>query len=754
MKAKSLGRVQLCAYSSTISRQIQERMELGSELAQAINRNQLRLVIQPQMHRCSALVGGEMLLRWTNRLGIAVPPSHFIPLAEESGMILQLSAWALSTTVEHLSRWQRAGLPTPRIGLNISPRELEMPGRRFISSLLDGLSEYHLRPDQLELEITETALLRNPLLAREQLRVLADQGFRIAIDDFGTGYSSLELLRTLPVHRLKIDRTFVQSITASPEDQTIVKATITLAQGLGMDYIAEGVETEEQRDLLQELGCDVFQGYLCGSPMELTDFEALVRDFPGQVGEQAHQRSTPPTFTPMHHPLIGVGSSVPSTFEQLDLLRMAFDTTDDYFLLLQLLFRHDGQVDDLLILEANQAACRYMRQEREAIVGQTLLTIFPQMQLNSLMDLCIDAAERNTPATINDFAYQNHEIFKDSRCYDIQILPSKGFLVLSWRDVTERSRAARSLAEAAALYRLLTENIVEVVVLLNNDEEVVWVSPSLQPMTGWRQDQWQGRRFRQLFAAADGLPEPVELQGWLHDSGPIRQGRLRLADPKGGWSWVQVSVRRLSTNTTRRLDVLDSTPLPQGDFSLEEGYVLTLQPIDAQVQEERRLLQRANTDPLTGLESRASILGWLEQRLLDDRFRTAQPLALLFCDFDDFKGINDKFGHAGGDVVLQTVAQRIGSLLRRRDHAGRLGGDEFLLLLDGVQTLEAAVGVAEKLQVLICEPISWGDQRIPVSVSIGVALHGAGEDASLFLKRADRSMYAAKAAGRRRVVAL
>lgn len=129
-------------------------------------------------------------------------------------------------------------------------------------------------------------------------------------------------------------------------------------------------------------------------------------------------------------------------------------------------------------------------------------------------------------------------------------------------------------------------------------------------------------------------------------------------------------------------------------------------------------------------------------------------MALLFCDFDDFKGINDKFGHAGGDVVLQTVAQRIGSLLRRRDHAGRLGGDEFLLLLDGVQTLEAAVGVAEKLQALICEPISWGDQRIPVSVSIGVALHGAGEDASLFLKRADRSMYAAKADGRRRVVAL
>ena len=753
-KAKALGRIQFCAYSSTISRQIQERMELNSELAQAINRHQLRLVVQPQLHRNSGLVGGEMLLRWTNRLGIAVPPSHFIPLAEESGMILQLSAWALGTTVQHLARWRQAGLQIPRLALNVSPRELEMPGRRFISALLDGLSEHNLSADQLELEITETALLRNPLLAREQLRVLADQGFRIAIDDFGTGYSSLELLRTLPVHRLKIDRTFVQSINASPQDQTIVRATITLAHGLGMECIAEGVETMEQRQLLEELGCDVFQGYLCGRPLELPDFETLLlQQTPGNDGGDSERLATP-TFTPIHHHLIGEGATVPSTFEQLDLLRMAFDTADDYFLLLQVHLRHDGRVDDLLILEANQSACHYMRQEREAIVGQSMLSIFPQMQQNGLLDLFIDAAEHNAPTTISDFAYQNHELFKDNRCYDIQILPTKGFLVVSWRDVTERFRAARSLAEAAALYRLLTENIAEVVVLLDRSEQVLWVSPSLQPMTGWQQEQWLGKTFRDLFAAAEGRPEPVHLETWLQNAGAIRQGRLRLVDPRGGWSWVQLSVRRLGPSGTRNQDMVDGGPLSLGELTLDEGYVVTLQPIDDQVQAERRLLQRANTDPLTGLESRGAILGWLENRLLDDQRHTAQPLALLFCDFDDFKSINDRYGHAAGDAVLQTVAQRITSVLRRRDHAGRLGGDELLLLLDGVQTLEAALGVADKLQLLISEPIAWGDQRIPASVSIGVALHGAGEDAALFLKRADRNMYAAKAAGRRRVVAL
>jgi diguanylate cyclase (GGDEF)-like protein len=758
MKAKAYGRVQICSYSSTISRQIQERLELSSDLTQAINRNQLRIVVQPQLDRANQINVGEVLLRWKNHLGRSISPSHFIPLAEESGLIFPISDWVLRTTLQQLQSWQQAGLQAPRLALNLSPRELELPGRSLIRLLLDGLNEHNLSPEQLELEITETAQMSNPLMAREQLRALAEQGFRIALDDFGTGYSSLELVRTLPIHRLKIDRTFVERITTSAQDQTIVRTAITLAQGLGMNCIAEGVETEEQHQLLMDLGCDFFQGYLWGMPMELDDFEELLNPSAPPDSPEAMQSAIPITTEPLTFasPIdtCNIRNTIPRASEQLEMLRTAFDAAEDPTLLLQVPSATAGSASDFVIVEANLAACRVLSQDSQSIVGQTMLAVLPHTRDNGLFDLFLDAAARQAPMSITDFVYRNHEIFKNDRCFDIQILPAKGVLVTTWRDVTERSRAARSLADAAALYQLLTENIVEVVALLNDQEQVIWVSPSLQPMTGWRQNQWQGKPFRELFGAAEGAPEPVGLGDWLRQEGMVRQGRLRLADPRGGWTWVQLSVRRLKPNGLRSLDGLDTLPIVQGQLNLNEGYVLTLQPVDAQVLEERRLRKRANTDPLTGLESRASILDWLEQRLLEDNGRTAQPLALLFCDFDDFKGINDTYGHACGDVVLQTVAGRIERVIRQRDHAGRLGGDEMLVLLDGIRSLEAARHVAAKLHALFCEPIPWCDLLIHTSASIGVALHGAGEDADLFLKRADHNMYAAKAAGRGRVIAL
>ncbi len=759
MKAKAQGSIQVCAYSSTISRQIQERMELGYQLSQAADREQFRLLIQPQRTPSNGLAGGEILLRWTNHLNLSVPPSHFLPLAEESGLILQLSAWVLRQTARRISDWQAAGLRPPRLALNVSPRELELPDGRFISAMLETLTEFQLRPEQLELEITETALIRNPVLAREQLRVLADQGFRIAIDNFGTGYSSLELLRTLPVHRLKIDRTFVQALTTSPVDQTIVATTIALAHGLGMECTAEGVETEQQRRMLEDLGCDCFQGFLCGPPLEPEAFEALLLNPDVPVMAPQEGWTTAPRGSEAPSPPPADGAHLPGTFEQLTLLRTAVDASRDFFLLLQSVHRHDGSIEDFRVLDVNRAVCSYLQQDREAILGQTLLAISPSMGPKGLIDLYVDAALRNVPTAISGFAVTDGLTATGRRLFDIEITPDRGILAVTWRDVTEQDQAARSLADVAALYRLLADNIVDVMLLLDHRQQVVWVSPSLQPMTGWHQKQWHGRGFRDLFASAEEPARPVDLDQWLAESGPIRQGRLRLADPAGGWGWVQLNVRRLDSDQLRSLDTQGFVTSGEVDpggapLSLDHGYVITLQPVDEQVLEERLLLQRANTDPLTGLCSRAAILERLERLLLDERAHSAQPLALLFCDCDGFKGINDRYGHACGDAVLRTVARRIEARTRRGDHAGRIGGDEFLLLLEGIEHLEDAIAFAEDLQTGISEPITWNDATIEPSFSIGIALHGAGEDADLFLRRADRNMYAAKAAGRHRVVAL
>jgi diguanylate cyclase (GGDEF)-like protein/PAS domain S-box-containing protein len=758
MRAKAMGRNQLCAYSSTISRRIQERMALGSRLSQAIDRQEFRLQVQPQVAPDHGLVGGEILLRWTNQLKVSIPPSQFLPLAEESGLMLQLWPWILRESLRQIHAWQTAGLHLPRMALNVSPTELERPQRRFVSTLIEALDDHGLRPEQLELEITETALIRNPLLVSEHVRRLADQGFRIAIDNFGTGYSSLEILRSLPVHRLKVDRTFVRNITASTVDQTIVATTIALAHGLGMQCTAEGVETEEQYAMLQQLGCDCFQGFHCGHPLELDAFEALLHEQePRGDQPQLRLRSAPaPTAAhPSPHP---DRFGTPSPMEQLRLLRAAVDSGSDSFLLLQSVHGHDGSIEDFQILDANPAACTFLAHDRDSLIGQMLLTVAPQVRPSGWLDLYVDAAMRTIPTVVQGVAFLQEDQ-PSGLFHAIEITPDRGTLAVRWRDVTEQVSAARSLADAATLYRLLADNIVDVMLLLDQLQRVIWVSPSLQPMTGWLQNQWLGQRFGDLFVSSEDPPEPVDLSQWLADSGPIRQGRLRLTDPEGGWSWVQLSVRNLSDED--RLD-LDTTGLDTADevgqvgntLRLAHGYVITLQPVDQQVMEERLMLQRANTDPLTGLCSRAAILGCLGQRLLDQRAYSAQPLALLFCDCDDFKGINDRYGHACGDAVLRTVAERITSRIRQGDLAGRIGGDEFLVLLDGIHSLDAGIAIAEALQASIGEPFGWNDDTIVPSCSIGVALHGAGEDADLFLKRADRNMYAAKAAGRHRVMAL
>ena len=747
MEAKRQGRSQLRAYSTALSRQIRDRIELDNQLAQAIEARQLRLLVQPQVDRAGRLVGGEALLRWVNGRGVTVPPSQFIPVAEQSGLIFQISEWVLAELAARMAEWRGRGLPLPPLAMNVSARQLESTDRRLLLQLTQVLEQHGLEPAQLELEITETALLRNPLQAREQLRLLADQGFRIAIDDFGTGYSSLDLLRTLPVHKLKIDQTFTRMLTAAPEDQAIVRATLTLARGLGMACIAEGVETEEQRSYLAELGCELYQGYLCGRPMELEVFAGLL------------QRSAAGDDSP--RPDDGMATTVPlktiaTTFEQLQALRGSLDLSLDAQMLLQASYGPAGDVVDFVVLEANLAACRRLRDERENVIGSTICTMFPNVATNGLLRHYAACLSSRTSLELDNFIYDNHEFFGETRVYDLRAYPSGDLLSVTWRDVTDRYNATRQLAESAELYRLLAENIVEVILLVGLDERVRWVSPSLTSMIGWRQGDWIGRRFEELFATAAGDPQPVALQGWLQDYGRVRQGRLRLLAPSGRWAWVELSVRRIQGDGQRSTDPLGAALAADG--ALREGYVITLETADEKVSSERRLRRLATTDALTGLRNRQEVLDWLERRIGDgsgsDGNGKAEKLALLFCDFDDFKLINDTHGHEAGDVVLKAVAQRLRASIRERDLAARIGGDEFLVVLDGVETAADALAVAEKLRLAASEPVPWNDLQLRIGLSVGVALHASGESADLLLRRADRSMYAAKQQGRNRVTAL
>jgi EAL domain-containing protein (putative c-di-GMP-specific phosphodiesterase class I) len=278
MEAKQHGKNQLRYYSPELSLQLRERLELELGLARAIDREQLRLFYQPQIDGSgSQIAGAEALLRWRDQSGRMVSPNVFIPLAEKTGQIHSIGLWVINEACRQLHAWHSQGLRPGKLAINISALQLGAEHPSLSELLAGALERYNLAPQNLELEITETALLNDPGRAGEQLRQLGESGFSLAIDDFGTGYSSLSMLHSLPLDKLKIDRFFVDRLGNDDADLAIVKATIVMAKELGLMTVAEGVETREQLRMLQNLGCDQFQGHLLGRPMPAEDFGFLLR---------------------------------------------------------------------------------------------------------------------------------------------------------------------------------------------------------------------------------------------------------------------------------------------------------------------------------------------------------------------------------------------------------------------------------------------------------------------------------------------
>jgi EAL domain-containing protein (putative c-di-GMP-specific phosphodiesterase class I)/FixJ family two-component response regulator/GGDEF domain-containing protein len=264
-------------FVADMDRSSRRRLDLDSALRRAISRQEFELYYQPQVDLTSGrVVGAEALLRWQRPNHGLMMPGDFIPMLEESGLICEVGEWALMEACHTCRRWQDAGLPPIRIAVNLSARQFHDTD---VSAMVRrALHNYQLAPQWLELEVTETVVLRNADTITRAMRDLTSLGVSQALDDFGTGYSSLSYLQRLPVQRLKIDRSFVANITSNPADAAIVRAVVSMAHSMGMRVIAEGVETEGQLGYLRGLCCEEMQGYYFSPPLAAEDFAALLRD--------------------------------------------------------------------------------------------------------------------------------------------------------------------------------------------------------------------------------------------------------------------------------------------------------------------------------------------------------------------------------------------------------------------------------------------------------------------------------------------
>ncbi|OPH48190.1 hypothetical protein BC351_38600 [Paenibacillus ferrarius] len=272
-KAKENGRNQMCFYTPAFSTHLVQNFNRVNQLRKAIEREEFELHYQPQVDAIHHKVTGvEALLRWKSSEFGMIAPSDFIPLAEENGLIVPISDWVLKEACRQLKKWQRQGLPSFTMSVNISAQHFQI--QQFSKWVKKVLAEIGVAPSSICLEITESTAIQNMTYSREMMQELVDCGIRFAIDDFGTGHSSLMLLRRLPLHNVKIDKSFVSDMTGDDRDAgTIVKAVIAMSHSLGLSVIAEGVETKEQLLQLKNLNCDYIQGYLIGRPMSAEQFE-------------------------------------------------------------------------------------------------------------------------------------------------------------------------------------------------------------------------------------------------------------------------------------------------------------------------------------------------------------------------------------------------------------------------------------------------------------------------------------------------
>ena len=283
-KAKGNGKDTVCFFHQDMQRLAESKLAMERDLREALEADQFSLVYQSQVDGAGVIQSAEALLRWEKEDGSQIPPADFIPVADETGLILPIGDWVLESACRQMKSWRKSGLPFKHVAVNVSARQFQHPD--FVSKVDDTLKRVGLPASYLMIELTESVVVESFADTKIKMQELIELGVRISMDDFGTGYSSLSYLSELPFHELKIDKSFVRNLFNDHKNSSITKTIIAMAKSLDLVVLAEGVEEEEQLAFLNELNCSLFQGYFFSEPVPAEEFAelALVGAENGQNG--------------------------------------------------------------------------------------------------------------------------------------------------------------------------------------------------------------------------------------------------------------------------------------------------------------------------------------------------------------------------------------------------------------------------------------------------------------------------------------
>jgi diguanylate cyclase (GGDEF)-like protein/PAS domain S-box-containing protein len=594
---------------------------LEADLRQATALGAFELDYQAQFDTGTRRITGfEALLRWTRHGQGRVAPDIIIPIAERAGLIGQIGGWVLRRACRDAMSW-----PEPiTLAVNLSSSQFD--DGLLVPLVEAALAESGLQPGRLELEITESTVMRNTASVSEALARLRRLGVRIVLDDFGTGYSALSYLSNIPVGKVKIDRSFVAKIVRSQADNRIIAAIIRLCSELGVACNAEGVETEEQLAELVLHGCGEAQGFLLSRPVAADAVPALlVRHGAGPAGSDATQPAMQSRIQPGHQ--TGTHTSTQTGIQT-----------------------------------------------------------------------------------------------------GIQTGTKTGRLS-GWRQDSTHFCFEQIVATANDIVIVTTTD------LDRPGPSILYVNEAFTRLTGYRPEEVLGRSPRMLQGPGTSRAALDRVAAGLRAGQPVSEKILNYAKD-GSPYWLDLRI------------------VPMRDA---EGEIVQFVAIQRDVTLDTRRLDELRTaaerDALTGIPNRRFLLRSIETALRDAAGRNDPCLCLAYLDIDRFKAVNDTLGHAAGDALLFGIAGRLVETVRRIDLVGRIGGDEFAVCMPSI-TAEDALATIECLRrSLATAPFDTQAGPVRVTVSAGIAVARPGEqDVSALMERADRAMYAAKHAGRDRVV--
>ena len=411
-------------------------------------------------------------------------------------------------------------------------------------------------------------------------------------------------------------------------------------------------------------------------------------------------------------------------------LRTILDTNPDVHLVLAPVRDESGGIIDFRYEEINNAGVEYTGRPRSELIGRRLSEVLPTYLDSPFLALEVEVMQTGRPLSVDELLIPSFEVTGEDTWVSMRAVRVGDSLSVVWRDVTDRVREVHLIEASEEKFRLLAENVTDVVVRIR-DDVVEWVSPSLTDTLGWSPEDWVGRDLHSFLHVED-LPGHADIHDQLEAGEKVTyRSRLRAADLSYHWA-----------------DIAQGPFInAHGDV---DGLVMSFRLVDVEVATEAALDRRARFDDLTGLANRAEVLARIGT-IGEHQRRPGSQTAILFCDVDRFKAVNDTFGHAAGDAVLRELAERLSGAIRSGDIAARVGGDELLAVLEGVHDIDDALRVAEKIRAAACEPITVPGDQVTSSLSIGVTLARPGESTDALVERADEAMYRAKQGGRNRV---